>query len=448
MIEAAGGVLWRKRRESQAEIAVIHRKRYNGDWTLPKGKLQPGELPLQAAYREVCEESGYRPSVVGYLGVIAYQTSDGLKRVRFWNMVAEEQTPQSPDASEVIETIWLPPAEALLKMTYPLEKAILEVAMEDANMDVPCEQEPRAGWWERLRHWFYMEDLAYRELRLLLPVLKKEFDGLCEEINKNQIKISPAWALRVKALLKCARENSVANPELAWRFAKGAQRAVLFGENALNPGAADALADSLRLEAAEKIPNWRGKAIKELLTPLKSLPVWKVVRALKLADEHYDNGFRRLKILRKRLRRFGLASPILITLAIWLFPRADVLAGILSQSSHPSLRILALALMGLIGAAVSVLISTKSVSSDRVPLQDAQSAIVLARLALGPLSALAVVTILASGIIGGKVPDYATALAAAFVSGFSERFVLNSIDAFAKKQERSDQRGTPDAHQK
>jgi hypothetical protein len=90
--------------------------------------------------------------------------------------------------------------------------------------------------------------------------------------------------------------------------------------------------------------------------------------------------------------------------------------------------------MGLMGAAVSVLTSTKSVSSDRVPVQQAQSAILLARLALGPLSALAVVGILASGIVKGGPPDYATALAAAFVSGFSERFVLNSIDAFAKKQ--------------
>jgi 8-oxo-dGTP diphosphatase len=130
MIEAAGGVLWRKRGESEAEIALVHRKRYDGDWTLPKGKLRPGELPLEGALREVCEESGYRPHALGYLGVIAYQTTPhGSKRVRFWNMVAEEQTPQTPDVSEVVETIWLPPREALLRMTYPLEKAILEAAI-------------------------------------------------------------------------------------------------------------------------------------------------------------------------------------------------------------------------------------------------------------------------------------------------------------------------------
>jgi len=125
---------------------------------------------------------------------------------------------------------------------------------------------------------------------------------------------------------------------------------------------------------------------------------------------------------------------ILIIFTIWLFSQADLLAGVLSHGPQGGFGVLALALMGLIGAAVSVLISTKSVSSDRVPLQQAQSAILLARLVLGPLSALAVVTILASGIVKGRVPDYATALAAAFVSGFSERFVLHSIDAFSKKQ--------------
>ena len=285
MIEAAGGVLWRKRGESQAEIALAHRKRYDGDWTLPKGKLRPGELPLQAAFREVCEETGYRPCVLGYLGVIAYETSDGLKRVHFWNMVAEEQKPQPLDSSEVIETIWLPPAEALLKMNYPLEKAILEVAMKGAKMDIRCEEEPRARWWKRVRHWWFLEDIAYESLRSLLPVLAKEFEGLCEEIDQNPaINISPAWAPRVKTLLNCARENSLENPELAWRFAKAAHRTVLFGEDALHPGAADAMADSLRLEADEKIRNWRGKAIKELLKPQnRNRLVWGVVRALKIS---------------------------------------------------------------------------------------------------------------------------------------------------------------------
>jgi hypothetical protein len=52
-----------------------------------------------------------------------------------------------------------------------------------------------------------------------------------------------------------------------------------------------------------------------------------------------------------------------------------------------------------------------------------------------PLSALVVATLLATGIINGKAPDYNIMLAAAFVSGFSEKFVLDSINAFSRKSE-------------
>ena len=40
-IKAAGGLVWRDSTHGR-EVAVIHRARY-GDWTLPKGKLNPGE---------------------------------------------------------------------------------------------------------------------------------------------------------------------------------------------------------------------------------------------------------------------------------------------------------------------------------------------------------------------------------------------------------------------
>ena len=59
IVLAAGGVLWRPGyRESAAEIAVIHRPRYD-DWSLPKGKVDPGETEPVTAVREVFEETGH-----------------------------------------------------------------------------------------------------------------------------------------------------------------------------------------------------------------------------------------------------------------------------------------------------------------------------------------------------------------------------------------------------
>ena len=58
-IRAAGAVLWRISSPDQLEVALVHRPRYD-DWTLPKGKVEPGEHDIAAAYREVLEETGVR----------------------------------------------------------------------------------------------------------------------------------------------------------------------------------------------------------------------------------------------------------------------------------------------------------------------------------------------------------------------------------------------------
>ena len=57
-IKAAGGVVCR-RGAGGIEVAVVHRPRRD-DWSLPKGKLDPGESWEAAALREVHEEIGLR----------------------------------------------------------------------------------------------------------------------------------------------------------------------------------------------------------------------------------------------------------------------------------------------------------------------------------------------------------------------------------------------------
>ena len=57
---AAGAVLWRPDADSgEPLLAVIHRPRYD-DWSLPKGKVDPGETEAVAAVREIHEETGQR----------------------------------------------------------------------------------------------------------------------------------------------------------------------------------------------------------------------------------------------------------------------------------------------------------------------------------------------------------------------------------------------------
>ena len=121
MIRAAGGVVIRDR-----TVAVVHRP-HRQDWTLPKGKLEPGEDDLAAALREVQEETGWRVEVEGDLGTVSYMAANGSpKTVRWYTMrpVAEAGPPEA----DVDEVRWLEPDEARGLLTYDLDRTVLERA--------------------------------------------------------------------------------------------------------------------------------------------------------------------------------------------------------------------------------------------------------------------------------------------------------------------------------
>ena len=59
LIKAAGAVAWRPGPDGEPEVLLVHRKKYD-DWSLPKGKAEPGESLPVTAVREVLEEGGAR----------------------------------------------------------------------------------------------------------------------------------------------------------------------------------------------------------------------------------------------------------------------------------------------------------------------------------------------------------------------------------------------------
>jgi len=122
LIRAAGGLLWRAT-ASGHEIAVIRREKYQ-DWTLPKGKLDPGETWETAALREVKEETGWKAKLMGFAGAVSYATDKGPKVVRYWHMMAIGAPGKIEN--EVAELLWLPLAEARERLDYDLERAILD----------------------------------------------------------------------------------------------------------------------------------------------------------------------------------------------------------------------------------------------------------------------------------------------------------------------------------
>jgi 8-oxo-dGTP diphosphatase len=86
VILAAGGVVWRQTGRGRIKVVVVHRPRYD-DWSLPKGKLKRGETSLEAALREVREETGLRCEVGPELPVALYEDRKARpKLVRYWAM--------------------------------------------------------------------------------------------------------------------------------------------------------------------------------------------------------------------------------------------------------------------------------------------------------------------------------------------------------------------------
>ena len=107
-------------------MCVVHRPQYD-DWSLPKGKLEAGELSLTAAVREVAEETGVRGEPLLRLPDVTYALPDGRhKRVEFWLMRATDD-PVLPiaDPDEVDEVAWLSPAEAAERLSYPADRDLL-----------------------------------------------------------------------------------------------------------------------------------------------------------------------------------------------------------------------------------------------------------------------------------------------------------------------------------
>ena len=91
-VPAAGAVLWRPGGDGSApEVAVIHRPRYD-DWSLPKGKVDPGETEPVTAVREVHEETGYSCVLGRRLASVSYPVEQGVKKVRYWAARAVDGT--------------------------------------------------------------------------------------------------------------------------------------------------------------------------------------------------------------------------------------------------------------------------------------------------------------------------------------------------------------------
>jgi 8-oxo-dGTP pyrophosphatase MutT (NUDIX family) len=120
LVRAAGGVVWREC-DHQVQVALVHRPKY-GDWTFPKGKLDPGETQKQAALREVEEETGFRCTLGRRLRSTSYADAKGRpKEVDYWAMTIERGEFRPNDEVDELRWVTLEQAEKFLSYGHDLD---------------------------------------------------------------------------------------------------------------------------------------------------------------------------------------------------------------------------------------------------------------------------------------------------------------------------------------
>ena len=120
-VMAAGGIVLR--RGAPPLVAVVRQRKRN-EWVLPKGKLDDGETPKQAAHREVLEETGHEVAIHEFLGTLVYQSGGRSKVVHFWRMEADGG-PVRKLMNDIKAVDWLTLDDAISRLSREYERAFL-----------------------------------------------------------------------------------------------------------------------------------------------------------------------------------------------------------------------------------------------------------------------------------------------------------------------------------
>ena len=97
-------------------------------WSLPKGHIEDGETPEEAALREVAEETGIQSEIEKSLGVIDFWFMAGGKRIHktvHHYLFREDGGVLAAQETEVDEVAWFPLTEIVERLAYPDEKKLI-----------------------------------------------------------------------------------------------------------------------------------------------------------------------------------------------------------------------------------------------------------------------------------------------------------------------------------
>ncbi|HZJ76930.1 MAG TPA: NUDIX hydrolase [Oscillospiraceae bacterium] len=120
--------------------AILLLKKYNGDWVLPKGKVESDETLEQTAIREVYEESSVKVKIISYLGEIHYtyksswESNNIVNKTVHWFLMQSGSMDSIPLKQEgFIDAKFIHIDRTVSLARYEDEKKVIKKAINEYN---------------------------------------------------------------------------------------------------------------------------------------------------------------------------------------------------------------------------------------------------------------------------------------------------------------------------
>ena len=127
--EKSCGAICFTRADGTLRVLVIC-NRYGGHWAFPKGHVEHGESEADTAMREVFEETGARIRLLpGFREVTTYSPAKGILKDVVFFLAGLTGGALRPQPEEVRTVRLLSPDEALSRLTYAADRALLKKAL-------------------------------------------------------------------------------------------------------------------------------------------------------------------------------------------------------------------------------------------------------------------------------------------------------------------------------
>jgi 8-oxo-dGTP pyrophosphatase MutT (NUDIX family) len=126
---SCGGVILDGRKVLLVQVKNMKGKKI---WTFPKGHIEAGETPRQAALREVLEETGYKAAIIRPMLRVKYAfTFQGnyIKKMVQWYLMKKLGRIGKHDTSEILSIRWVSLLKAHELVQYPSDIRLVEMLM-------------------------------------------------------------------------------------------------------------------------------------------------------------------------------------------------------------------------------------------------------------------------------------------------------------------------------